>query len=75
MKRLIVSSIFALTGLLGTVGSAQSPSPNNNIQDTSSNVAADIGVTKRLCPTFAQPADYCSYKIFSINMSKASSTP
>lgn len=41
MKRLIVSCVFALTGLLGTAGSAQSPSANNGIQNTSSNVAAD----------------------------------
>ncbi|AXC13537.1 hypothetical protein ACPOL_4262 [Acidisarcina polymorpha] len=41
MKRLIISSIIALTGLLSTVGSAQSPSPNNGIQSASSNVAAD----------------------------------
>ena len=41
MKHLIVSSIFALTGLLGTVSSPQSPSPNNGIQNASSNVAAD----------------------------------
>jgi len=41
MKRLIVSSVFALTGLLGTVGSAQSPLSNNSIQSASSNVATD----------------------------------
>ena len=40
MKRLIVSSIIALTGLLGTVSSAQSSSPNG-IQIATSNVAAD----------------------------------
>ncbi len=41
MKRLIISSIFTLTGLLGAVSSAQSPSPTNGIQGASSNVAAD----------------------------------
>ena len=41
MNRLITSSIFALSGLLGSVGLAQSPSANNGIQSASSNVAVD----------------------------------